>query len=374
LRAWLQVLVGHLVLFNSFGLIQSFGIFQPKYEDVLHQTPSTISWIGSVHIFLVYLMGTFSGRALDAGYYKHCLWVGLVLQTIGLMVASVSETYWMAFLFHGVFQGIGHGLMFCSAVTNTALYFPKRRMLAMSITSCGGATGGIIFPAIAKAVMPRGGLPWTLRAMGFVVLFNSLLICLLARSKPTKASEPKRPLVDWRAFKDPAYTLYLLASLFVFAALWIPYFYFREFTTRTLHIAPTKSFVILVILNSGGIPGRLVPAWVADQYLGAVNTYIVVLALTATTLLTWPFVTTATALYIWAASYGFCAGGVASLCQAGITSLHLHSKSQVEGTASDTGLGVKIGMGFSVVAFASLMGAPVGGELIKAGDGRGEAG
>ena len=71
-------------------------------------------------------------------------------------------------------------------------------------------------------------------------------------------------------------------------------------------------------------------------------------------------------MYPWAIAYGFCAGAVASLVQAGIVSLYAGSESK--------GLGQRIGMCFAFVGFAGLIGAPVGGELIKAGPGRGRGG
>ena len=79
--------------------------------------------------------------------------------------------------------------------------------------------------------------------------------------------------------------------------------------------------------------------------------------LTSATLLCWPFVTTPTGMIPWAMAYGFCAG-VASLLQAGIVSLNSNPRKT----------GVKIGMAFSIVAFASLLGGPVGSELIRAGE------
>jgi hypothetical protein len=35
--------------------------------------PSDISWIGSIQIFLLFFIGTFSGRATDAGYFRFTL-------------------------------------------------------------------------------------------------------------------------------------------------------------------------------------------------------------------------------------------------------------------------------------------------------------
>jgi hypothetical protein len=64
-KAWTQVVMGHLVLINGWGYLSSFGLFQSYYTSTLDVTPSAVSWIGSMQIFLVYLVGTFSGRAIS---------------------------------------------------------------------------------------------------------------------------------------------------------------------------------------------------------------------------------------------------------------------------------------------------------------------
>jgi len=232
-QAWLQVAVYFLVMFNSFGLIQSFGIFQLPYEKSLESTPSTVAWIGSSHIFFVYFLGTFSGCALDRGYYKSSLAAGSVLQIIGLIIAGFSKTYWTTFIFHGVLQGVGHGFMFCPAVTTTANYFAgsKWKMMALGIGGCGASVGGMVFPAIAKYTINSLGIDKTLWIMCGVITFSSILMQLLANSGPKYTPRTARStnvfswkdVVEWRAFKEPCYTFYVCAMFFVFIGLWIPF-------------------------------------------------------------------------------------------------------------------------------------------------------
>jgi hypothetical protein len=64
-------------------------------------------------------------------------------------------------------------------------------------------------------------------------------------------------------------------------------------------------------------------------------------------------------MFGWTATYGFGAAGVSSLLQAGLTPI----KDEPART------GQKIGMAFTIVSFASLIGGPVGGELIRVGEG-----
>lgn len=113
LQAWLQVLIAHLVIFNTWGYINSFGVFQTYYLSTLEQSPSQISWIGSVQVFLLFFIGTFSGRATDAGYFRRTFVIGTVLILLGVFTTSVCTEYWQLFLAQGVCTGIGNGLLFC---------------------------------------------------------------------------------------------------------------------------------------------------------------------------------------------------------------------------------------------------------------------
>lgn len=67
LRAWTAVAAGHLVIMCTWGYINSFGVFQTYYSTELGLPPATISWIGSIQVFLLFFIGTFTGRITDAG-------------------------------------------------------------------------------------------------------------------------------------------------------------------------------------------------------------------------------------------------------------------------------------------------------------------
>ncbi|KAF2128046.1 MFS general substrate transporter [Dothidotthia symphoricarpi CBS 119687] len=235
-------------------------------------------------------------------------------------------------------------------------------MTAMGIAGCGGATGGMLFPVIARYTVNSLGISWTLWIMCGVVLVNSLLIQAFAQSKTERGrpASQRQGFVEWRAFLEPSYALYVAAMFFVFAGLWIPYFYVREFTVHALHGENSSSFIVLLILNASGIPGRIIPALLSDYVFGTINTYILILLLGSFTLLSWPYVTSIRSMIPWAVSYGFCAGGISSLLQAGIASLNDEPHKT----------GIKIGMAFTVVAVSSLLGGPIGGELIKMGESR----
>lgn len=120
LRAWSQPLAAHLVIINCWGYISSFGFFQSYYTNAFQVEPSAISWIGSVQILLIYLVGTVSGRALDAGYFRVVVGLGFTLQVLGVFATSGATAYWQLFLAQGICKGLGDGLVFCPSVALVA--------------------------------------------------------------------------------------------------------------------------------------------------------------------------------------------------------------------------------------------------------------
>ena len=75
-KAWMQAVMGHLVITSTWGYISSFGVFQTYYESTLSVSGSAISWVGSVQIFLLFAVSTFTGRS----FLSHC--VGTIDRTV----------------------------------------------------------------------------------------------------------------------------------------------------------------------------------------------------------------------------------------------------------------------------------------------------
>ena len=226
--------MGHLVLINGWGYLNSFGIFQSYYTSSLNATPSAISWIGSVQILLTYLIGTFSGRALDAGYFHTVLACGCCLQILGVFMTSLSTQYWQLFLAQGICKGLGDGLVFCPTISLVATYFSKNRVVAMAFSASGAATGGIIFPVIAQQLQPKIGFGWTVRVMGFVILFNSAVVLSIARVR----LPPRRtgPLVEWSAFRELPYSLFCVGMFLNLWAVYFAYFYVSQIVPMVLSV------------------------------------------------------------------------------------------------------------------------------------------
>jgi hypothetical protein len=155
--AWLQVLAGHLMCFITWGLITSFGVFQSYYEEILGAAPSVISWIGTIQIFTLLLVGTFSGRASDAGLVHEAVFAGTLMTVFGIFMTSLATEYYQLFLSQGICVGLGMGILYMPGLSVPSSYFKDKKPLAVAIIASGAGSGGLVYPAMVQQLLPRIG-------------------------------------------------------------------------------------------------------------------------------------------------------------------------------------------------------------------------
>ena len=109
-----------------------------------------------------------------------------------------------------------------------------------------------------------------------------------------------------------------------------------------------------MILNGAGVPGRLIPALVADRWFGAFNTLIPFVACAGILQLGWIAISSFGGFIAFVVIYGICANAVQTLFPSTLSSL----------TTDLTKMGVRVGMVFTIVSIACLTGPPIAGALI----------
>lgn len=175
---------------------------------------------GSSSPKLLYFFKELANKKLqDAGFFRLVFIAGSVLQLFGIFMTSLCKTYWQLLLAQGVCVGLGNGLSFVPSVALASTYFLKNRSMALGIIGSGTATGGLVFPAIAQRLIPTIGFAWTVRVMGFVMLFGTVAAASLF--KPRLPPRKTGPIVEWTAFAELPYMFYALSTFFLFWGVFV---------------------------------------------------------------------------------------------------------------------------------------------------------
>ncbi|ORY62111.1 major facilitator superfamily domain-containing protein [Pseudomassariella vexata] len=357
LAAWTQVAMGWLVIFTTWGYVNSFGAFQTYYTQTMPQPPSTISWIGSVQTWLTLIIGAFSGRLLDAGLFVPTFFVGAVIQVVGMVCMSFSRQYWALMLTQGVLTGIGGGIFFTPSLALVTTYFSKRRGLAVGLVTTGNSAGGMIYPVVVRQLIPQLGFAWTARVLAFINL--GCLAVVLAFMRPRLPPRKSGPVIDMTAFKEPVYLSFVGGLFFVMWANYYTFYYIASFGREILGFSYSSASILIILINGAGLPFRVIPPLISDK-VGPLNVMVPVTITWSIVVFCWLAVGDVSGLYVFTCFYGILAGSFQCLLATVIASI----------TKRLDMVGTRLGMTFSICSFASLTGPPIGGALQGAADGK----
>ena len=254
--AWLQVLAAFFLLFNAWGIINSYGSYQTYYMATLlrHEPPAAISWVGSVQSFLLDFVGPLMGPIYDAGYVRPLILTGTFLIVFGHMMLSLCTSYWQVFLSQAVCVGVGAGCLYVPGIAVLSTYFHRRIATAMGLAAVGSSLGGVIYPIVLYNLIPRIGFGWATRVVAFIALATLTVSNLVLRVRVLPAA--KRSLLDLPSFKEPPYVLFVLGGMLAFAGLYPVLVYVESFAQDRKLLSDGLSFYTLAIINSASVGSR----------------------------------------------------------------------------------------------------------------------
>jgi MFS family permease len=149
----------------------------------------------------------------------------------------------------------------------------------------------------------------------------------------------------WQQFRGPRYAPTRHARTFssinapINAGLFIPFFYIVDYA-HDLAIPARMTFIVLAVMNAGGVIGRIAPAYLSDT-LGRFNLLAPAAFLSGVLcVLFWMFARALVPLMLFAAAYGFTSGAFISVitpCVAQISDIRQ--------------IGSRIGILYSIISF-----------------------
>ncbi|KAF2643775.1 MFS general substrate transporter [Massarina eburnea CBS 473.64] len=351
-EAWLVVLGAWCAMIPSMGLLNTVGVLQAWVsQNQLKEYPEfDIGWIFSVYAFFLYI----AGPIFDAHDARFLIVPGSIGIVTAVICLSFCEEYYQFFLAFGVLAGLSASCLFTPAISAIGHWFDKNRALATGIACTAGGIGGIVFPLIILYLAPIIGYGWAIRIVAFICAVTGFLACILLR-KRLPHNKKAGASIDLKALKDVNYALTTLAVWLIEFAVFIPYAYISSYAIHQ-GVLPQHAYRLMALLNTGAIPGRALPGYVADRF-----GYFNVMLITSFTCATFIFALWLTsgssepAITAFAVVFGFWSGAAISLTPVCI--------GQVCKTED---YGKRSGTAFSISSFGALVGIPIAGAIVQA--------
>jgi MCP family monocarboxylic acid transporter-like MFS transporter 10 len=141
----------------------------------------------------------------------------------------------------------------------------------MGFCAMGSSIGGTIFPIATHKLIPLVGyvfvytpcsrphpaprFPWTMRICAFILIFT-LGFANLTMTRRLPPKNVKGGLLNLKAFKSAAYSVYCLSGFVAFLGLYTVLTYI-DVSAVTVGISPDFSFYLVAIANGCSLFGRL---------------------------------------------------------------------------------------------------------------------
>ncbi|KAH3685816.1 hypothetical protein WICPIJ_003215 [Wickerhamomyces pijperi] len=368
-EAWRVVLGSFMALTSIFGLENVSGVIETHIlENQLSQyKQSTIGWIFSINLFVMFVTSVFSGTYFDRNGCTVLIILGGILVTGGLVATGNASEMWHFVLSYGLCCGLGSGLAVSAVIGPVNQYFNRKRGLVSSISSSGGSVGGIVFPFMLRKLYVQVGFTRAMRCFALVHGFCFLSAALLIKERIDKPDISQQSVhsrvktyltaFDLSGLQDLRFFLCCLGCVFAESlALTMGTYYVSYAKSHGLSLS--SSYLLISLTNAGGIPGRWITGLVSD-HVGRFNVMAVTLFLCGVSCLVIliPFAKSHNSVfYVFAVVWGFTTGSIFSLIPVCCAQI---SKTQE--------FGKRYGTMYSMVGCGVLIWIPISGSIIADG-------
>jgi MFS family permease len=266
------------------------------------------------------LGGIFMGRLADRFGVMVPVLTGAICLGTGFIAAGSAQAMWQFNLAQGVLIGfLGTAGSFVPLVADVALWFVRRRGIAIAIVMCGNYLAGTVWPPLMQHWIDAAGWRETLVGVGVFCLVTMPLLALALRGRPPALAAAAVPGPSGpRAAVDHSrplgmspgslQALLCIAGVACCVAMSMPQVHMVAYC-GDLGYPAARGAEMLSLMLGFGIASRLVSGWIADR-IGGLRTLLLGALLQAVALaLFLPFQQLA-ALYAVSALFGLFQGGL----------------------------------------------------------------
>ncbi|WPK25657.1 hypothetical protein PUMCH_002982 [Australozyma saopauloensis] len=288
--AFWQAFLAMLVVFLTWGANAAFGVFLNLYlHNQLFKSATMYDFalMGGLVVALANILCPFTVIMVKIFGQTWVLIAGIVIQTVGYLLAAECKQFWQLFLCQGVMVGLSFALIFIPGTLVIPTWFDKHLATAMGIAVSGAGLGGLVFSFILnKIISITGDQKWALRAAGLINLVISVFATIFMRVRNKKKLDYKetlsfeflinalRVVFDVKIFKSYALVLTALWFGIVLMGYVIILYSMAPYATSE-GLTAKQSANVLAVLNALQVVGRPAIGRLGD-FLGRNNTSLLI--------------------------------------------------------------------------------------------------
>ena len=311
----LLVTLGLVVLGNSSMYVVSVVLPAVQSEFGIGRASASMPY--TLMMVCLGLGGLLTGKLADRYGLTPVLWLGALAVLGGFVGAAFSGSIWAFGLAHAVMGFIGSSATFAPLLADTALWWNRRRGIAVAVCASGNYVAGALWPPIVQYGIDTIGWRPTYMALGVVCGVGMLALSMRMRQRPpaivaTAASTGPVAAVDRsRPFGlAPGLALALLftAGVACCVAMAMPQVHIVAYCTD-LGFGAARGAQMLSLMLACGIVSRLVFGLICDR-IGGIRTLLLGSALQGVALLLFLPYDGLVPLFVISGLFGLFQGGI----------------------------------------------------------------
>jgi MFS family permease len=354
---WIVTACAFCVLFLTYGVQYSFGVFLPFMLDELGWQRASIAGAFSLYSMIYSACSWLSGRLTDTKGPNVVIAFGGVFLGCGIVATSQMSTRWHMYLCYGVIAAFGMSTAFIPCNTTVMKWFQRKRGLALGLASCGSSCGILLCPPVLAALIPQYGWRPVYFACGVIILIVLNVVARFMVRSPevlglapdgdplpshhSPLEQPARPesfdqardrlrvsevegraqatatpalLPGWslqESYRFPSFWLLFIVFVIMLLSVAVPFVHIVAFA-RDLGFSPTQGALAVSIMGLCAFIGSLSLGSLSDR-IGRKQGLMLSLTMHVVAYVLFVTAKSLTTLYLGAAAFGFFYGSMATL-------------------------------------------------------------
>ena len=329
---WVVVGSAFLVLFLTYGVQYSFGVFVPPMLDDLGWQRASLGGAFSLYSMVYMGFSLVSGRLTDTLGPRRVIVFGGVMLGLGIMATSQVSAQWQLYLYYGIVAALGMSTAYIPCNMTVVRWFNRQRGLALGIVSCGASCGILVVPTLSSYMITLTNWRVSLLTLGasmFVLIIIAArfmvrdpeLLGLQTDGKETLTTDENLGLSEvlneatgWtltEARSTLSFWLFLLTFAVILLTTTIPFVHVPVFA-RDIGLSAIGGSMAVSISGLFALIGSISLGTLSDR-IGPKQAVLLSLCVQVVAFLIFLVAKDMVTLYLGAAAFGFFYGGIASL-------------------------------------------------------------